>query len=684
MRGVIDLSWANMWADPNVVKRLKRELSHYFRLEKIENHERWYFFHNSFRLFLLEKTAESRPGSFDQALDRKFYSELAEKCAKSPEASYWAWEELYYRLSAEEHKTVLKLASQERFRSQFLAFCPMGAILTDIGLAMRSVAACEDPVAFTRLVLAGAEINERGFYIESASIVPLLLDLDKKQIAIEHVRDGNRLRIDATEALRVSLKLKDAGMIEEARRVFKLAEPLDLLAASAPIEGDPHDANIPLLEAWAEASVQFSDLDKIIETIRKIYRGTDRFERIDAETATRILQNQMLFQVGLSLLNEQRWEGLATTGELFDTSDAEDMKWWFWLNVYAWRDRINAGDQCRARDILEETINKIGDRNLDSDMRVALADGIYRILKNDERTRKWLQDVAQPELRTYFSTDAGLNPFLQRFWLNRLLYVLGDQRSPSEIVSDPKDSSHQGIFEFERAICAIAHIWAEAWCNQRLDISTIEKKVSPILRIFNRPFHETVHWTSWYVAKGAHGEFYALLVDAVAQHGHEAIESLRVLFENEWDNHEVGFFWPADVRRQVIMALVRVGVNRRCATERMRALENMMTEGGDVHSRVDECRKQAEAWITLDDNESARRVFDRMLQGSFGVGFRKDYQLDTWIERLGQINEVEPERAAERIGWFARAITTLEETTDDAAAIYAANELLAVTFRWSP
>jgi len=339
MRGVIDLSWVNMWADPNVVKRLKRELSHYFRIEKIENHERWYFFHNSFRLFLLEKTAESRPGSFDQALDHKFYRELAEKCAESSKASYWAWEELCYRVSAEEHEMVLKLASQERFRSQFLAFRPMGAILTDIGLAMRSVAARKDPVAFTRLVLAGAEITERGFYIESASLVSLLIDLDKRQIAIEHVRDGNRLRIDATEALRVSLKLKDAGMIEEAERVFELAEPLDLLAASAPIEGDPHDKNIPLLEAWAESSVHFRDLDKIIEAIRKIRRGTDRFERMDAETVTRSLQNQMRFHVGLSLLNEKRWEDLATTGRSFDTKDTEDLKWWFWLNVHAWRDR---------------------------------------------------------------------------------------------------------------------------------------------------------------------------------------------------------------------------------------------------------------------------------------------------------------------------------------------------------
>ena len=474
-------------------------------------------------------------------------------------------------------------------------------------------------------------------------------------------------------------------MIEEARRVFELAEPLDLLASPTPIEDDPHDKNIPLLEAWAESSVHFRELDKIIETIRKIRRGTDRFERMDAETATRSLQNQMLFHVGLSLLNEERWEDLATIGRSFDTKDAKYLKWWFWLNVHTWRDCINAGDQRKARDILEDAIKKIGDWDIDSDMRVALADGIYRILKNDEQTRKWLQDVAQPELMIdAVSTDAGLNPFLQRFLLNRLLHALGDQRSPSGIVLDSEEPRHQGIVEFERAICVIAHIWAEAWLNQRLGISTIKEKVLPILRIFNWSFHETLRWTSWYVAEGARGEFYTLLVDAVAQHGHEAIESLRVLFENEWDNPEIGSFWPADVRRQVIMTLVRAGVNRRWATERLRALETMMAEGSDVHSRVDECRKQAEAWITLDDNESVRRVLDRILQGSFGVGFRKDYQLDTWIEWLGQINEVEPERAAERIAWFARAAVTLEETTDDKASRYAANELLAVTFRWSP
>lgn len=386
----------------------------------------------------------------------------------------------------------------------------------------------------------------------------------------------------------------------------------------------------------------------------------------------------MLFRVGLSLLNERKWEDLATTGKSFDTRDAEDIRWWFRLNVHAWGDCIIAGDQHRAQDILEETIKTIGDRNLDSDMRVALADGIYQILKDGEQANTWLQDVAQSELMTdAIFPDTGLTPFLPRFRLNRLLYALGDKRSPSEIVPDPEDLDHRGIVEFERAICVIAHIWAEAWLKQHFDISIIEKKVLPILRIFNRPFHETVHWTSWHGAKGVRGEFYTLLVYAVAQHGSEAIESLRVLFEDDWDDPEIGSFWPADVRRQVIMALEHAGVDRRWATERISALETMMVKEGDVYSRIDECCKQAEAWITLDDNESASRALDRMLHGSFDIA-QKDYQLSSWIEWLGQINKIEPERAAERIAWFARIIAVLEKT-DSEASRHAANELLAVT-----
>ena len=60
-----------------------------------------------------------------------------------------------------------------------------------------------------------------------------------------------------------------------------------------------------------------------------------------------------------------------------------------------------------------------------------------------------------------------------------------------------------------------------------------------------------------------------------------------------------------------------------------------MLEGLDVSGRIDECHKQAEAWLSLGDQASAHQLLGQMLQMSFGVGYRKDYQLATWIEWLG-------------------------------------------------
>jgi len=683
LRGVIDLSWVETWAGHAVVNRLRRKLAHYFR---IENHNRWYFFHNSFRLFLLDKTAESSAGVVDPSRDHTLHHELAEICAQAPAGSRWVWEELYHRILAEDHEMVLERASQEWFRSQFLAFRPIDAIQADIQLALRSAAAREDPVGLTRLVLAGAEMAQREFQLESASLVPILLDLGEKDIAVEHVRDGNRLRIGATAALRSSLDLKYAGLADEARRVFELAEPLDLLAAPTPIEDDPQGQKGVLLEAWAAAAVHFRDVDRIISIVRQVRRGADRSGRWDAETATRSLQNRMLYHAGLALLEEHRWEDLSKIGKAFDTDDVEDLEWWLSLQVHSWRDCFLGGDHNRARRFLEEVLSKTGGSVLGPEARVALAEGIYRILGDEQEARRWLQDVPQPELRTdvFPSDEPGLNPFLQRFRLNRLLSALGDQRSPREIVPDSSNPREQGIVYFKRGVCAVARIWAQAWRGRQLAASTIEREARPLLRLFNRHGQETRHWTSWYVAQRARGEFYTLLVNAVALHGNEAIERLRVAFEGEWDDPESGVFWPGDVRRQVILALEGVGVERRWAVERLRALEDTMLESHDVSGRIDECRKQAETWLALDDKQSARRLLGRMLQVSFGVGYRKDYQLDTWIEWLDRVNEIEPERAAERIAWFAPAIVTLRETTEGDASTYAANELLAVTFRWSP
>ncbi len=105
------------------------------------------------------------------------------------------------------------------------------------------------------------------------SHVSLLLSLEEEQIVAEHVRDGYQLRIDAKTALHISYDLKSRGFEEEARRIFELAEPLDLLTSTQPIEGLPgvsqNEQDAPLA-AWTKAASQFREVGQIIATIRQL------------------------------------------------------------------------------------------------------------------------------------------------------------------------------------------------------------------------------------------------------------------------------------------------------------------------------------------------------------------------------------------------------------------------------
>lgn len=684
IRGAIDLSWIKTWYDnESVIYRLHQKMGHYF---KREDPKRWYFFHNSYRLFLSEKTAEFYPGEFDSTKDTEFHSKLAEKCASSPEDSSYQWEQLYHLYLARKHESVLELASLEWFRNQFFACRPVDAIRNDLKLALKSLETCYDPIALTRIELAYAELDQREFHLQSKSkLISLLLDLDKSQIAIENIRDGNKLHIDQTEGLHLCLKLKSCGLFEEAKKVFELSEPLDLLYQRKPIDSDFEDKNISLIEDWVRAAVHFQNINDIIKTVLNLNFAANRYHQLDADTVTHQFQKRLLFNVGLELLHEERWEDLEILISVLDTRISSGGDYWFWIHARAWRNRIIAGDPEKAQYYLQNVLYKIDHINLNSEEIVFLAEGIYRILSDSEKTKELLVKVSQPKVRTdLISPNEGLNPFIQRFSLNRILYALGSQEDPKEIVPEAEDSRYIGTVKFEQAICSLARIWANSWKNEDRIKLQFDKEILPLLRLFNKNYRSSEERLSWYIVKGLRNEFYGLLVQTVAQHGTEAIESLRILFEKEWNNGETCNFWPSEVRRHVIMALWEVGVNRSWAVERLNEIEASMLNGKNTFECIEECQRQAEAFILLSEKEVANDLLNQIFKLSFGVGFRKDYQLNYWIEWLNLINNIEPDKTAERIEYFARAISKLSEVADDGSMRSAANELLAVTFRWSP
>ena len=680
MRGVIDFSWIRKWADSSAIDRLGSRFAHYFR---IESPNRWYFFHNSFRLFVALKTSEFPAGTIDPNKDRDFHVFLADECGKESTQPIRAWEELYHRASAKQHAVVLEIATQEYFRSQFFALRPSSAIQTDILLALQSAAHCLDHIALTRICLIGSEIHQRGFYLGQEDLVSLLLDLEDHQTVINYLRTGNQLNVDARTALNASITLHSLGFELESRRLFELAEPLDLLAGSGYHgQRDPDDA-VKLFEDWARAVVLFRPIEESIQAIRQI-RYQDEFDRGDSKDAPLVLQSRLLVYSGIGLLNRQRWTDLGHILEAFNLSRHWDLRGWFWLNFQVYEDRVSKGDLAKAMEHLDAMLST-DLQSLEPAELVVLAEGSYRLLGDAERAKYLTEGIGQPDLETdLVSIEDDLKPFDRRFRINRLLYALGSRYSPSEIVPDTGDPRNHNMVLFERDICTVAHIWAKAWIGQTMDEATVKFDTLPLLTRYSRSGLEMGGGADRFVVSARGNAFLSLLIEAVGQHGSSALDGLWSGFRQEWEDPRSTTRWSTEKKRNVILAFLRSGFQESWGSEKLGELDEPTATQGDASERLRECIDHAKAWVEVGEGERARRFLRQALERSYGIGYRKDYQLDNDIEWLDRINALEPDLASKRISDFAQAIESLDKSIESRAVHSAAAELLRTTYRWSP
>ena len=683
IRGCIDLSWIRTWAGDLVVDRLGQRFAHYFR---IEHNARWHFFHNSFRLFLLDKTAEFPPGSFDQSRDRGFHAELANRCAESlPDHQVWVWEELHHRVASDQHDEVLELATQGYFRSQLMAFRPIEAIRSDINEALRSVAVRQDPVALVRLCLIGSEMGQRSEYLDQGTLVPLLLRLGQHDIALEYIRSSVRVHGDESVALGAVQLLMEHGLTSEARQVLGIAEPIALLTSSMATGIPGTWGSHGRLRDWIKAAVWFNGADEIVDSIRGLRYEDDALDPWSTGGSHRSLGTDLLSDAGLELLRQERWPDLARLVDAFDVTGAGDALARFWLHVHAYRNRYKVRDIARAQEqldgMLEIDRDHLGPREL-----LALAEALFLATGDEQQARGLLNGLPESEGQMRLSmADETLRPFESLLWRTRLGYLMGDRRSPADIIPESDDPNDQGMILLQRAVCTVGHIWARAWLGQNYDASSIKLIAQPILRLHCRPLRETFSWKAGHAFSVlSRTPLFELLIDAVSEHGQQALAGLHELFELEWHEPDLRQHWPASSRRSVIRSFISRGCSRRWATAALQELDGSVPDPSGVDSRVEECVKHAEAWLEAGNHERAQHFLEMALEEGFGVGYRKDHQMNQWIDWLDKINEVEPEKAAGRISRFAHAIRDLDESSESETVVSAAERLIATTFHWSP
>lgn len=672
LRRVVDLEWVETWADRETLQRFVTLTWQYFRRE---TDTRWYFFHNSFRLFLLDHTARRLFGSGkDETLDRALHAELADRCAVS-KSPVWRWEELYHRASAGQGDIVMERVTSAWAREQFFALRPHDALQTDVLLALREAAARCDGLALTRCALILSELQQRTHQLDLAKFdfADLQLDLNEPQAAAEFVRDGGKLRVKRARALDLSVRLLEAGLETEARAVFGLAEPLELLSGQAVALDHPNEPREDI-QAWARAAPHFRRAPDVVDAIERT-----RFEHAHgwntSDDPTRGWQAHLLLLAGLRALDAGREEDVARVdGALNARGGATEAR--FWLAVHRWQE--TPGNQ--RRELVKGAAETFTGAGLSANARLTLAEAVLRELGDPARAASLAEGLPPLSLDEVMQVEDVEEVFHQHLRYYRLLFALEREDEARSAVPGAERDGQRGLVAYERALNVLGRLWADAWLGRRRSGAVLFHEVQVFIPLFDNFRPRGSKGVESYQVPHQRAAFLEWVVDVAHAHGPAALDEVRRLVQAQWDSPPSRAAWPAAVRRRVARRFLAHGASRAWVVAALQDVQADMPQHTEMFGQLEDLTEQVRAWIEVGELPTARDMLYEAQALSFKVGQRKDEQMTDWVGWLGRHLQAHPGDAREQLAWWARAVASLEHLTETGAERRAAQELIEVAY----
>jgi hypothetical protein len=236
-----------------------------------DKNDGWSVFHNSFRLFLQEKTGQ-RFGKPDAAATTKRHCELAAAAAVARPDDPQRWLELRYFARAQDDSSVLRLAQPARFRKQLAEGRSPQAIRDDIKLAFQSVERSRDASKLMELLLSRHEVEMRSGALGVDELIDAYISIGALDTAVGLLANGDA-HLSVEKAYDVVDALLASGRTAEARTLFEQHQPLEKLLGSKPLDGTTSDHD---LYDWAERALVFYPPETVLTSIDRLTHDQSR------------------------------------------------------------------------------------------------------------------------------------------------------------------------------------------------------------------------------------------------------------------------------------------------------------------------------------------------------------------------------------------------------------------------
>jgi hypothetical protein len=646
IRAAIDLQWLRDHGQPPaVVRKLQGGFAHLFRKEP----DRWYFFHDSFRVFLQEMTGTPYEGP-------RYHRLLAEMCSASDASDSMRWEVLFHLAAANAHEEVLELATPEFFRDQIFALRPPTLISADISLAARSLGAVHDPMALVRLAFADAELSQRGYHEpDRKKTLELLLWLGRWQIVVDLLeveRDEFGSDDPRTLPLEMAAVLWRFGHQEEARRLFALNEPYDLLGGQRRSEPyrDPDD----LLYAWAQIAVLIQGPQVVLDATAELdLSGVDRLGAGRGEDRTLTVRAWML-----ALAAEEADDaGLAAeTQILLDGLDLEDhTQRMAWARAQLTRARR---DENGPASVLEEIL-MVEPERLSAIQRTAVA----RLLIDEGRlgdARAWVDGLEQPPLRDSAFEDYwdGEAP---RYMLNFVLAALDEEVGSEALVSTSETRHGRSVTQIAKVAVDLAELHGAAVAGKdTTPDELLEKLEAALLPLSSTDGDSLERYPLMQTQPGA----LATTVRIAEAHGEDHVRAVWRFFKERWARDRPRLL--AEGNR----VLPRVAQTRAVPTGEIRQIIDDLAAAAGAHSEPSELAKDlieiARTCLTLGEFDRGKELLEASLRSTLALYPDKDYQLTSWVELLRP--KLDQDDGTQTVDWLAGVLADLNDRPAESAA----------------
>jgi hypothetical protein len=619
------------------------KFSHYFKKGKD-----WSFYHNSLRQFLLQKTKETPFGNQDENIDKKYYKKLSGIIEKTDDKVV-CWELIYTLFHADEIQKILSIATQDYFREQFFELRPYDEIKNDISILLQISKSNLNFDIVLRCLLIEKELQERERILEELDIITLLFKTYGVS-ALFSLIQSPMVKYSVKEYFKISLYLYQNGYIEEARAIYEQHIPLQYLSGNVPYAFNYNEEE-SLLDSWIEIALLFQSIKEIVGYIEQVKMKNDRFSEQE-EVNHKVLHRHLINVLSKKLLYLNQTDKVIDFIEIYNYKvDYVSIVFNMCLQIEH-KKLFNNNIEFREK-IRSIIISYLEKNELDESEQLKIAEFYYNI--NIEKSKYYAININQviiDETNEYSKN----NWFYKTIRLNRLLAALNIIKSPKDIIPDPDDSHYFGNALYLRILIIFSQFEGIIDRGGYVGNYDFIKNVKYTIWFIQKPYNETREWYSWHMLENTFSELYRYIINIGNKIGNGCIETLKEIFIKNWNSNT---YWLLDTKRVIINELIKFGANRDNLIPILNNLFDIIKNDTEADSRVSSYFDFINTFHNLNIKKDYSALFRDLLEGSFAIHSRKDYQIQDWLFWLELYTKNYPEKSSDDLEKFLSALSSL-------------------------